>query len=265
LGAAIRWREPGPEALVLTVILALKDPCNRQLRRCLAAIAALRDAREIALTIVFSGKQPEIPSFVQMQLAKVCLVETPPHGVYAAYNRGLEEGLEAYVVFLGVDDILLPGLDQVLEWVRGLSLLPDVVVCRVLMQDVGLSGASLFRRGLIFRNWCHQGILYNAKIFTRRRYDLAYFAQADHKLNIELAGERTTTILRRKEVICYFSSGGVSSCYDDLRFRKDMPQIVSNAFGKGSGFLTIARRSLADIGRLCTGNRIRVRDNEKLH
>ena len=177
----------------------------------------------------------------------VRIIDTPPNGVYSAYNRGLDEKLGEYVLFLGVDDLVLPGLDRVMEYVLSIDDKPDFIPCFSIMQDVGLSGPSKIRGALIFRNWCHQGLLYGSKLFCNKRYDVKYKVQADHKFNLELMADKNHKVIYRDDVITHFASGGLTSTYPDLLFRADMPTIVRNSYGVFFWLIALAKRKLADL------------------
>jgi len=231
----------------LTVILAVKDPDQAQLNACVWSIASLRNSRNIDLLMVYSGSAPVLDNSCRVRFHEVRLVESEPLGVYCAYNRGLDERLSLYVLFMGADDLALPGLDVVLDSVRSEENSPDVIACYSYMQNVGLSGPSRVKGALIFRNWCHQGLLYGSRLFTKKRFDVRYKVQADHKFNLELFADRNLKVDYRSDVITHFASGGLTSKVPDLRFRADMPDIVRAAYGNFYWLIALGKRALADI------------------
>lgn len=231
---------------ILTVILAVKDSVEAQLNSCVWAIASLRNSAFIELLIVSSGAVARPDERCRKIFYGVKVVDAEPLGVYSAYNRGLEEKLGEYVLFMGVDDLVLPGLDRVIDSLLDADYRPDLVACYAYMQDVGLSGPSKIRGSLIFRNWCHQGLLYNSRLFTKRRFDIKYRVQADHKLNLELIADRSLRVAYRKDLIAHFASGGLTSKFPDLLFRADMPGIVLNSYGFFYWIIALAKRKLAD-------------------
>jgi glycosyltransferase involved in cell wall biosynthesis len=235
-----------PDSALLTVVLAAKDPEPAQFDACLASIAGLGKASRIDLIIVISGHLPPIPEACQSRLHRIHIVEQAPRGVYPAYNRGLDEVCSAYVMVMGSDDLLLPGLDKVIESIAA-SERPHIVAARVLMQDIGLKGPSRFRWGLIFRNWCQQGLLYRTDVFANRRFDSKYRIQADHKLNMELVSDPATIVERREDVICHFSSSGFSQTSHDWVFREDMPGLVRRYYGVFFWMVALAKRGLATL------------------
>jgi len=235
------------EKTVLTVILAVKDAEEKQLTGCMWSVASLRNSRSIDLVIVSSGRFPGLADDCKSLFRSVKVVESAPLGVYSAYNRGLDERLGEYVLFLGVDDVVLPGLDRVIDMIMSLEDKPDFIPCYSLMQDVGLSGPSKIRGALMFRNWCHQGLLYGSKLFAGKRFDVKYKVQADHKFNLELMADKKLKVLYRNDVITHFASGGLTSTFPDLLFRADMPSIVRNSYGNFYWLIALAKRKLSDL------------------
>lgn len=235
-----------PDSALLTVVLAVKDPAPAQFDACIASIAALRSSARLDLIIVVSGRLPPISDACRARLHRIHIVEQAPRGVYPAYNRGLDDVCSPYVMVMGCDDMLLPGLDHALEWIAG-SRRPHIVAARVLMQDIGLTGPSRFRWGLIFRNWCQQGLLYRSDVFANRRFDCKYRIQADHKLNMELVSDPSTVVQRCEDVICHFSSSGFSQTSHDWVFRQDMPGLVRGYYGVFFWMVALAKRGLANL------------------
>ena len=236
-----------PKSPLFTIILAVKDVNQNQFNACVCSVAALRHAGYIKLIVVFAGKPPQLLDGVKSLFHSVMLIESEPLGVYSAYNRGLDEQLGEYVLFLGVDDLVLPGLDNVLTLILSSEGRSDIILCYSLMQDVGLSGPSKMRGALIFRNWCHQGLIYSSKLFHTKRFDIKYKVQADHKFNLELMADRNLKVCYRKDVITHFASGGLTSTVKDLQFRSDMPDIVRESYGIFYWLLALAKRKLADL------------------
>jgi glycosyltransferase involved in cell wall biosynthesis len=235
-----------PDSPLLTIILAVKDPPAAQFDACIAAIAALRNSPRFDLVIVTGGSLPTLAESYKARLHRVRIVEQEPRGIYQAYNRGLDDAATPYVMVMGGDDLLLPGLDEAVDSIAD-GERPHIVAARTLMQGIGISGPSRFRWGLIFRNWCQQGLLYRTDVFTTRRFDCKYRMQADHKLNMELVSDPRTVVRRCEDVICHFSSGGLSSRVPDWVFREDMPAMVRTYYGRFFWIVALLKRQLADL------------------
>jgi glycosyltransferase involved in cell wall biosynthesis len=234
-----------PEPAVLTVILAAKDPHPGRFEACIASVAALDNSSRIDLVIVASGSLPAISDSCRARLHRLRIIEQEPRGIYEAYNRGLDEAETPYVMVIGSSDLLLPGLDEAVDSIPAAKE-PHIMAACALMQGSGVTGPSRFRWGLVFRNWCQQGILYRTDLFASKRFDCKYRIQADHKLNMALVSDPRTVVVRRSDVVCHFSSGGLSQTAHDWVFREDMPRLVREYYGCFFGLVALAKKQLAD-------------------
>ena len=216
-----------------------------QFDACIASIAALHNSPRFDLVIVVSGRIPAISDSCRARLHCIYIVEQEPLGVYQAYNRGLDEVYAPYVMVMGCDDMLLPGLDEVVDAMAGKQK-PHIIAACVLAQGFGIAKPTKARWGLIFRVWCQQGLLYRSDVFATKRFDCRYPVQADHKFNMELVSDAQTVVEYRNDVICHFSSGGLSSTHRDS-FREDMPDIVRKCYGFFFWIIALTKRSLADL------------------
>ena len=228
---------------LLTVVVAAKDPDARQLNRCIAAFAALASATRIQILLVLSGKAAPLDSALTSAFCSFDILQTPPHGVYAAYNTGIDHAQSPFTLFFGVDDIALPAMDAACA---ALGQEPfDVYAASCYMQGKGLRSPSLDRRSLIRANWCQQGVFYATARLAKQRFDTRYPIQADHKLNIELVADPSTRLGIQSEPVAYFSLGGVSSQRHDLNFVRDFPAIVGAAYGRPTGLYWALRQKVS--------------------
>jgi hypothetical protein len=228
---------------LLTVVVAAKDPDERQLSRCIAAFAALACASRVRILLVQSGKAVLLNRTLTAAFHSFDTVETPPRGVYAAYNIGIDHAQSRYTIFFGVDDIALPAMDTACAALEREPF--DVFAAACYMQGKGVRLPSLDRRSLIRANWCQQGIFYATARLAQHRFDTRYPIQADHKLNIELIADPSTRLGIQTEPVAYFSLGGVSSQQHDLNFVRDFPAIVGAAYGRRTGLYWALRQRLS--------------------
>jgi glycosyltransferase involved in cell wall biosynthesis len=228
---------------VLTVVLAAKDPDERQMARCLASFAALACASRLQMLLVQSGKATPPNAALASAFASFKTVDTPPRGVYAAYNIGIEHAQGRYTLFFGVDDLALPAMDAAFAALEREPF--DLFAASCYMQGKGLRAPSADRRALIRANWCQQGLFYATAQLAKRRFDARYPVQADHKLNIDLVADRSTRLGIQHEPVAYFSLGGVSSQRHDLNFVRDFPAIVGAAYGRPTGLYWAWRQRLS--------------------
>jgi glycosyltransferase involved in cell wall biosynthesis len=239
-------RTTSPAAMhdpLVTVVIAVKAPPPSQLLRCLASFAALEAAHRLQVLLVVSGPPPVLPDDSAAPYAALDCVQTPPRGVYAAFNVGIERAAGRYALFFGVDDIALPGMDAALAEIARRDY--DLFAAACYMQGKGALTPSANRRSLIRANWCQQGIFYATERLRRQRFDTRYTTQADHKLNIDLVSDPSTRLGLQREPVAYFSAGGLSTQRHDLAFIRDFPAIVGAAYGRPTGWYWSWRQRLS--------------------
>ncbi len=231
----------------LSVVIAAKDPPAEQFLLCLTSLAALANARMLQIVLVASGTLPAMPATLMDHFRGFKFVEVPPDGVYAAYNTGCDHADGVYTLFFGADDIALPGMDTLIDTVLLKDAGYQMVAAACYMQSTGISKPSRHRTGLIFANWCHQGIFYQTAYIKCHRYEDKYRIQADHKMNIDLVANRDNRVFISDLLVAYFSAGGISSTTPDLVFRADYPAIVAQAYGRPWGWLIRLKQIAIDL------------------
>ena len=231
---------------LISVVIAAKDPPVALIELCLASFSSLANAHRLQLVIVQSGSLPELQKDALARFGGVKVIVVLPDGVYSAYNAGVKAAEGSYVLFFGIDDIALPGMDSVIDQLDAAVEPCHLFAAACYMQSVGVSEPSRCRTSLIFRNWCHQGIFYLRSYMLDHPYQTIYRAQADHKLNIDIVSNRSLRFDVSKELVAYFSAGGVSSLRPDLRFRKNFPSLVGRAYGRPYGLLVKVKQLVID-------------------
>ncbi len=232
---------------MLSIIIATKQPVWHKLNLCLLSIASLESANKIKVILIYSEGQCHISDKLTIRFEDFVSCEMDSLGVYAAYNKGLGFIREGYVLFLGDDDIVLPGLDQVISKISKDRICVDLVGCESYMQLTRkLSSLPTFKCLVLWKNWNHQCCLYNSRLFKEHEFSEEYRIQADHEFNIKVMSSRSCSWVRLHYLISHFTSGGCSSTQNDLRFRKRMPLIAKKHFGWCGYLFCLSRRVLAD-------------------
>lgn len=217
--------------MILTVVIAAKDAPPALLRCCLASFARLAHAREIEIVIVNSGAFPGECQPPNGTFKSIRIVDMEPKGIYAAFNRGIQEAAGRYLLFFGVDDIALPGMDAVIAHLQSANAGYDLYAAAAYMQGYGISAPGRTRAGILFRNWCQQSLFYSRAYLTTHPFDVNYRIQADHKANIEILSDPNLAVRQSQELVAYFSTGGTSQVSFDTAFRRDLPRIAGETFG----------------------------------
>lgn len=231
---------------LISVVIAAKAPPVALLELCLASFSSLANAHQLQVVIVQSGALPPLHRDTISRFADFKIIEVLPEGIYSAYNAGIKAAEGAYVLFFGVDDIALPGMDSVIDQLASGIEPFHLFAAACYMQSAGVAEPSRLRTSLVFRNWCHQGIFYLRSYMLSHPYETEYRAQADHKMNIDIVSNRAFRFGVSRTLVAYFSAGGASSLRPDLRFRKDFPALVANAYGRPYGLLVKVKQLVID-------------------
>lgn len=235
---------------ILSIIIPLKDWENKRLVLLLNSICLLENEFDIEIVIIYSDKNPKsIFEVNNLKNKKVKFVFSEPKGIYNAFNLGLKNVTGDWVMFFGGDDLVLPSLGYVLFDIQAGKLKCNVIICNVAFGEKGIFKPLKRKHGLIFRNWCQQGVIYNKSVFLNTTFDEKYPIQADHKLNIEICADRNITIKYLEIIVAYFNTSGISQSINDLDFWTDMPTIVTENYGCFWGFVSLARRSVGKLLR----------------
>ena len=136
----------------------------------------------------------------------ISIIYQKPNGIYNAYNHGIENAKFEWLMFFGQDDIILPSLVSIFESnnLNGY----DIVVNPVVFGNSGVLFPIKNYLGLIFKNWCHQGVLYRKNVFADRNYNQKYTIQGDHEFNIYAS--KKYRLKFSSTVVSYFSTQGTS-------------------------------------------------------
>ncbi|MCW4461890.1 glycosyltransferase family 2 protein [Sphingomonas sp. BT-65] len=233
--------------MILTVVLAAKDAPAALIRCCLASFARLVHARDIEIVLVNSGAFPDGVDLLADAFGAFRIIEMEPQGIYPAFNRGVEAAQGQYVLFFGVDDIALPGMDAVIVELLRTGAVYDLFAAASYMQGCGVSAPSRLRAQILFRNWCQQSLFYSRQYLAAHPFDTRYRIQADHKANIEIRADRLRRFGLSREVVAYFSTGGTSQTSYDIAFRRDLPAIAQANFGTTYRLAVQLKQRLADL------------------
>ena len=180
----------------------------------------------------------------------ITIIYQNPNGIYNAYNHGIENAKYDWLMFFGQDDIILPSLASVFEYTDLTDY--DIVVNPVVFGNRGILYPIKNYLGLIFKNWCHQGVIYRKNVFSDRNYNQKYSIQGDHEFNIYAS--KKYRVKYSSLVVSYFSTQGTSQIYIDQVFKKEMHSIIRNFFGILPMILSLIRGFIGSIIRTLKNN-----------
>ena len=232
---------------ILTVIIPVKKIEKERFLLLIRSILFLKNKHDIQTIVVYSEDSPELllrengvtSESVEFYYAKA-------RGIYNAFNFGITKAFGKWIMFFGGDDLLLPSMSDLLDHIACEKNNEAAIVCQVVFGNKGIFKPFKSKYGLIFKNWCQQGVLYNCKVFESLLFDEKYPIQADHKFNIVISGTNGYEVKYIKKVISYFNINGISQSTNDIEFRNDLPISIKENFGKFWGMVTQLKRWLAD-------------------
>ncbi len=233
---------------LISIIIAVKDIKIHLLDRALASVAAIMQNIPLEVIVVNSDDSMDKEFWVH-RYPFLSILDTPPEGVYPAFNAGISKARGQYVYFIGSDDILLPGMASLLAELSHSKRQPHVAIGRIFDEAAGIVRPFPNPLGLIIKNWHHQGMLFRRDVFDKYRFDCRYPIQADHFLNLQLSSNKHIKIKFFPQVLSFFSHGGISTTRIDWRFREDMPGHVGELFGPFWGAIAWSRRCVGTLRR----------------
>lgn len=200
---------------------------NNDFLRCIYSIKSSLD-NKISYEIICVVPEPK--KFESLILPNLYYIKDDNLGIYSAMNLGIDHCSGQYLYFMGQDDIMLPGAFSALE--GGINSGADLILANVYYGSNKIFKNYNFRHILVWRNWCHQGIIFNKFTFIKKvkHFQVIYKVQADHMANILISNGDLNTY-RHNECIAWYSFSGFSSLHSDCAFRSNFPSIIKHNFG----------------------------------
>lgn len=157
-------------------------------------------------------------------------ISEPDSGIYDAMNKAVRLAQGQWMLFLGADDRLRPG---VLREVATRLRRPDTVYYgNVWKTGRGKRDAGRFSRvRLALRNICQQGMFYPQSVFDAHAFDLRYAIQADWVLNMACWNDARFRFEYMPILVAdYNDESGVSSVRRDLAIERDYVPLLRRYF-----------------------------------
>lgn len=221
--------QPSPPPPLLSVILPALEP-DLELRRCIDSIRiVLPEAAGCEIVVVVPPRQ--LASTARAFPHERVVAETRV-GVYSAMNDGVAASRGRYLYFLGKDDIVLPAMRDLLAVLEAEA--PSVVFADVYWGDAGRHGSRSTRWAILFRNVCHQGIVYErAAVLRHGPYVRRFRVRADQLLNIRVLWDDTLHRRARhlRLPVAWYAGTGLSCTQPDRVFYRVQPAIIRRHLG----------------------------------
>jgi len=172
-------------------------------------------------------------------------ISEPDDGIYSAMNKSIAYTHGQWVIFLGADDLLANGFNNMIP------LLKDPIT--IYYGNVIFYG-KLFAKEyddyyLTKLNICHQGIFYPRSVFNKYQYNLKYKVYADYYLNLQCWKDPEFRFEHADHLVASFPEGGFSSYTKDLVFEAERDAIFKK-FLKRSSYYRYLNRTLGFWGML---------------
>jgi glycosyltransferase involved in cell wall biosynthesis len=217
---------------LLTVVIPALVP-DLELRRCIDSVRlVLPDPAECEIVLVVPARQLQAAA---AGLPGVMVIAETRPSVYGAMNDGVKAGTGRYLYFLGKDDVVLPSLREAVEMLR--SNAPRALFCDVYWGSEGVHRGRPSRWKILFRNVCHQGIIYSrGAVLEHGPYLRKMKVQADHLLNIKLLWDGRE-VRYFGAPIAWYAATGYSHTARDRLFHRLHPVIIRRHLGFAAGCL----------------------------
>lgn len=231
--------------MLLTIVLPIKE-FNELSGRALSSIRYARKSVDDLIEVIVITPKKNISLFENNNLDFDKIVADEGNGIYNAMNLGIEHAAHKYIYFLGVDDILLIDLIQIIS---DLKTNKSLYLYNVFWGHNRIYYNRVNKFLLSIRNWCHQGVIYKTELLKSiGGYNSRYKVQADHYSNIALLSRVPyDDILKSNKIISWYSADGYSSRNTDEKFYKDYPSILKEHFGYIFYLLIVIKRKLNGI------------------
>ncbi|WP_316816894.1 glycosyltransferase family 2 protein [Pedobacter nyackensis] len=152
----------------------------------------------------------------------------PDNGIYDAMNKAIQYCNGDWYMFLGVDDLLLPGFS---ELANNLVDKSTAYYGCVIYKGIPQYDGPINKFKLVRANICHQALLYPKIVFETHQYDVNYKIAADNVLLLRLWKEQKIKFEYYEIVISIFNHLGISGTDWDRFFFKNRSKLIYDNLG----------------------------------
>ena len=171
--------------------------------------------------------------------------------IYEAFNIGTEHATSSHVIFIGSDDLCLPGLANLQEVLQGCDV--DVICA----QPSGPYNGEGFKLDhLLQHNYCQQGLIYSREIVRKIGFETRYRIASDYLLNVRIALNPDLLVKNYPVDIVHFSDGGISSTTWDTLFHVEWDK-----HARSHSEIRLNPFYHHCVRKICTARQIRLRNN----
>lgn len=229
---------------LLSVIIPALN-VDLELKRCVDSVRLACELKRERCEIILITPLSEVEiARKSLDGVNIFVAETR-RGIYAGMNDGIRVSRGSYLFFLGKDDIVLPSFSNLLDQLEQGAI--SAAFFDVYWGKEGLYSCRPSKWRVLFRNLCHQGIIYSRDVIDEHGpYLRRMRVQADHLLNIRLLWD--TQFARSIQYFpggrVYYAAEGFSSVARDPLFWRLYPTIINRYVGRVASVLLSASRWL---------------------
>ncbi len=177
----------------------------------------------------------------------VSIVHEKDKGIYDAMNKAVECLDTPWVYFMGADDRLLPDF---LALVNRLDDRCNIVYGNVLYSsDLKKYDGKFNPVKLVYRNICHQAIIYPVTILRETPFLLKYTIMADWASNIDLMSRYDFRYFDY-DIAIFNNQSGLSANQRDEMFDAEKNEMFRTIYGVSYYFLSLSAPILNKVYRL---------------
>ncbi len=229
----------------LSIIIPVLEP-DAEFARCMHCIlGATQNLPPPEIVIV---TPPQFVATIEALYPRALVCAERRRGIYSAMNDGAAASCGEYLYFIGKDDIILSTLREALTVLDREH--PLVLFCDVYWGARGTYTGRPSRLRLLWRNLCHQGVIYSRETFDRNGpYLRAMRVQADHFLNIKILWDQVSQsrISYLEKPLAWYSGDGFSTTNRDPIFWRLYPNIMRRYVGLWAMSILICYRILRKV------------------
>ena len=142
-------------------------------------------------------------------------------GIYDAMNKSVKLANGEWIIFIGADDELLQGFEQVIPLLKNEN---HIYYGNVFFHNSVVTG-KINDYLMTKTNICHQAIFYHRNVFDTYCYETEYVKCADYVLNLNLWHNPGFKFVYVNYMIANFSKGGFSTYKEDFLFNTNRERL----------------------------------------
>src|SRR5690554_1202612 len=220
-------RQSGGGVKPLVSVITVCYNAGETLSQCIDSVAE-QDSNAIEHIIIDGNSTDATLDLLQERSKEIAYWRSEAdNGIYHAMNKSLRYVRGKWLIFLGADDVLLPGFCDIIPLLTDASTL---YYSNVLYDTVPM-GREISGYFLAKNNICHQSILYPKAVFDKYKFEEKYVLYADHHLNMQCWADPAFKWEYCELLTARFATDGASARKQDLTFIRDKPLLIKKYFG----------------------------------